>query len=589
MSLRKKFVWAVTVFSIVLTVLSVWLVSHFFQKAMFNEYREKALVMLHAMKAVRAHVGQVVRPKATELAGPEDFIPELQSTSFAANGVFGKIAEEHRCGLSFKTAALKPRNPRNAATKVEEEIIRLLDSMKASGQKPVWEGVRRIDGTDYFLIAVGEENQKGCMQCHSIPEKAPKAMVDRYPVSGDRGYGRIEGRIESAEIVSIAMSSIDLGINKLRTWIVIGFVAALGLLLAAVSFGLKLVFTPLERVTDATQQVADGNLATASASLESMGEGADDVDPPRAAADELVRLVGAVRKMIRNLNGLIGQVQLSGIQVTTSATEIAASASQIEATVAEQATSINEISATSKEISHTSRDLVETMSGVTEVVHEAAALAGEGQDNLSGVASTMQRLVDATRSISARLSNINEKATNIGSIVSTINKVSDQTNLLSLNAAIEAEKAGELGLGFSVVAREIRRLADQTAVSTLDIEQMVKEMQSAVSSGVMEVDKFIDEVRRGVKEVGTISEQLGRIIEQVESVGPRFEIVYDGMRTQSTGAEQISQAMTHLSEAAGQTKESLREFHLATLQLNETVQDLRVEVSNFKVRGRGQS
>jgi len=205
------------------------------------------------------------------------------------------------------------------------------------------------------------------------------------------------------------------------------------------------------------------------------------------------------------------------------------------------------------------------------------------------VASPMQRLVDATRSISARLSNINEKATNIGSIVSTINKVSDQTNLLSLNAAIEAEKAGELGLGFSVVAREIRRLADQTAVSTLDIEQMVKEMQSAVSSGVMEVDKFIDEVRRGVKEVGTISEQLGRIIEQVESVGPRFEIVYDGMRTQSTGAEQISQAMTHLSEAAGQTKESLHEFHLATLQLNETVQDLRVEVSNFKLRGRGQS
>jgi len=464
-----------------------------------------------------------------------------------------------------------------------------LDSMKASGKEPMWEGVRRIDGSDYFLMAVGEENQKGCMQCHSIPENAPKAMVDRYPVSGDRGYGRIEGRIESAEIVSIAMSSIDLGINKLRTWIIIGFVAALGLLLAAVSFGLELVFTPLGRVTDAAQQVADGDLATASASLESMGEGAGGLDPPKAAEDELVRLMGAVRKMIRNLNGLIGQVQQSGIQVTTSATEIASSAGQIEATVAEQATSINEISATSMEISHTSKDLVETMSGVTAVVHQAATLAREGQSNLASVASTMQRLVDATRSISARLSDINEEAANIGGIVSTISKVSDQTNLLSLNAAIEAEKAGEFGLGFSVVAREIRRLADRTVVATFNIEQMVKEMQSAVSSGVMEVDKFIDEIRRGVNEVGSISERLGRIIERVESVSPRFKTVYEAMMAQSTGAEQISQAMTHLSEAAGQTKESLHDFHMATLQLNETAQDLRVEVSNFKVRGKRQS
>jgi methyl-accepting chemotaxis protein len=554
---------------------------------MFNEYREKALVMLHAMKSVRAHVGQVVRPKATEMAGPRDFIPELQSTSFAANGVFAKIPEEYKCGLSFKTAALKPRNPRNGATEVEEDIIKLLDSMKASGKEPVWEGVRKIDGLDYFLIAVGEENQKGCMKCHSTPENAPKAMVDRYPISGDRGYGRIEGRIESAEIVSIPMSSIDVGINKLRTGIIIGFVAALGLLLAAVTFGLKLVFTPLGKVTDAAQQVADGNLATASASLESMREGAGVPEPSKAVEDELVRLVGAVRKMIRNLNGLIGQVQQSGIQVTTSATEIAASAGMIEATVTQQAVSLNEISATSRDISHTSKDLVETMSGVTEAVHQAATLAGEGQNNLASVASTMQRLMDATRSISARLSLINEEATGIGSIVSTISKVSDRTNLLSLNAAIESEKAGEFGLGFSVVAREIRRLADQTAVATLVIEKMVGEMQSAVSSGVMEVDRFIDEIRRGVQEVGSISEQLSRIIEQVESVGPQFETVYEGMMAQSTGAEQISQAMTHLSEAADQTKESLHEFHLATLQLNETVQDLRVEVSKFKVRGRG--
>ncbi len=123
------------------------------------------------------------------------------------------------------------------------------------------------------------------------------------------------------------------------------------------------------------------------------------------------------------------------------------------------------------------------MSGVAQVALETSTLAQEGRGGLAGMESTMRHLMDATGSIASRLEVINEKTNNIGTIVSTITRVADQTNLLSLNASIEAEKAGEYGLGFAVVAREIRRLADQSAVATLDIEQMVKEMQSAVSSG----------------------------------------------------------------------------------------------------------
>ena len=81
----------------------------------------------------------------------------------------------------------------------------------------------------------------------------------------------------------------------------------------------------------------------------------------------------------------------------------------------------------------------------------------------------MRQLAEATTSISAKLGIISEKANNINSIVTTITKVADQTNLLSLNAAIEAEKAREYGLGFAVVAREIRRLADQTASAALGV------------------------------------------------------------------------------------------------------------------------
>src|SRR5207248_11224302 len=136
-----------------------------------------------------------------------------------------------------------------------------------------------------------------------------------------------------------------------------------------------------------------------------------------------------------------------------------------------------------------------------------------------------RQLAESTVSIGSRLAVISERAAGINLVVTTITKVADQTNLLSINAAIEAEKAGEAGLGFLVVAREIRRLADQTAVATLDIERMVKEMQSSVAAGVMEMDKFSEQVRVGVVEVGRISDQLGQIIAAVQVLTERFDQV----------------------------------------------------------------
>ena len=155
--------------------------------------------------------------------------------------------------------------------------------------------------------------------------------------------------------------------------------------------------------------------------------------------------------------------------------------------------------------------------------------------------------------------------------------------MLSLNAAIEAEKAGEYGTGFAVVAREIRRLADQTAVATLDIENMVKDMQSAVSTGVMEMDKFSEEVTRGVDDVRNIGTKLESIIHQVQTLTPQFQDVSNSVEGQSLGAVQISQAMMQLSEASSQTAESLREVNTVISQLNNASQGLHQEIARFKV------
>jgi len=300
--------------------------------------------------------------------------------------------------------------------------------------------------------------------------------------------------------------------------------------------------------------------------------------------DEFGTLAAGFNRMSDELAGLVGQVQQSGVQVNTSVTEIAATAREQQATASEIAATTTEIGATSREITVTSRKLVETMHEVARVADESAMLAAQGQVGLTHMEETMRRVIDAAGSINARLVVLSEKAGNISQVVTTITKVADQTNLLSLNAAIEAEKAGEYGRGFAVVATEIRRLADQTAVATYDIEQMVKEIQSAVAAGVMGMDKFSEEVRRGMQDVQQVGGQLSQVIQQVQALAPRVESVNEGMQAQASGAEQITQALTQLSEAAQQTVDSLRQSGLAIDELNAVAIGLRGGVSRFTLR-----
>jgi methyl-accepting chemotaxis protein WspA len=137
------------------------------------------------------------------------------------------------------------------------------------------------------------------------------------------------------------------------------------------------------------------------------------------------------------------------------------------------------------------------MNEVNGRAHQAADLAGAGRERLGGTGRAMRQPVESTGSISSKLATIREKADNITQVVMTITKVADQTNLLSTNAASEAEKAGEYGRGFLVVAREARRLADQTAVATLGIESRVRLTRGEAPAGTLPTDQSGEEVRPG--------------------------------------------------------------------------------------------
>lgn len=322
-------------------------------------------------------------------------------------------------------------------------------------------------------------------------------------------------------------------------------------------------------VSDVADSIAKGDLTT--------------TVPTSDDDDETGRLLIAINGMTQSLRTLVTRVKQASVELMSTATEFAATSRQQEATVQGFGASTNEIAAAVKEIAATSQELLATMEGLNAVSGQTADLAEAGQSGLSHLDDTMEKLAQAANAMAARLAAIREEAAEITGVVTTISKVADQTNLLSINAAIEAEKAGEQGLGFLVLAREIRRLADQTAVATLDIEQMVKQMQTAVSAGVMEIDRFSEQVRSGVGTVDRVSGQFGQIISQVKTLSERFDTVNHGMRSQSQGARQIGEAMGQMADGARQTSVSLREFNAATESLRDAVTVLKQEIAKFNL------
>ena len=384
-----------------------------------------------------------------------------------------------------------------------------------------------------------------------------------------------EGRMKLNDIITEnknvsdrATAAIDESVLSAKVSMAVSLVIAV---LAAGLCGLLLmraIMAPMQRIVDILETMRDGDLSKR-LNLE--------------RKDEFGAVETGFNDMMTELTALVSQAQRSSVQVTTSVTEIAATSKQQQATATETAATTTEIGATSREIAATSKDLVRTMTEVSTAADQASVAAGSGQQGLARMEETMHSVMGAADLVNAKLAILNEKAGNINQVVVTIVKVADQTNLLSLNAAIEAEKAGEYGRGFAVVATEVRRLADQTAVATYDIEQMVREIQSAVSAGVMGMDKFSEEVRRGMFEVQQVGEQLSQIIHQVQALAPRVLMVNEGMQAQATGAEQINHALVQLGDASSQTVESLRQASFAIDELSQVAVGLRSGVSRFKV------
>jgi methyl-accepting chemotaxis protein WspA len=434
------------------------------------------------------------------------------------------------------------------------------DLMVVSSLKPAVEFFELRDSAYIAAIRAKDLSKaRSVLQQMDKQYEAHRAAIDEVVKLANKSNSDLEARAE----VAIKDATRYLGI------IALGIVGLVVLLAWFASREANQMSARISLAADIAERVAAGDL-TAKV-------------PNTVAQDESGKLLRAIGAMTENLHALVARAKQTSVEIMSSATEFAASSRQQEVTVQAFSTSTTQIASAAKQISGTSADLQHTVESVSATAVKTADLAEEGRAGLKNLDEAMERMGRASTAMAARLAAIREEAEEITGVVATISKVADQTNLLSINAAIEAEKAGEQGLGFLVLAREIRRLADQTAVATLDIASMVRQMQSAVSAGVMEIDRFGEEVRSGTSSVDRVGSRFGQIITSVKSLSERFDSVNEGMRSQAGGARQISDAMEDVIEGARQTGASLREFNAATESLRDAIGGLKTQIAQFKV------
>jgi len=451
---------------------------------------------------------------------------------------------------------------------------------------------KSVIGTTGYLVMV---DQSGMIISHPQKQLILKAesrdlikpIMDRISAGESHFLSAFEGQLKAYYVEKLTTAQLNMedswyiiycrGYDEIMAGI-FSFLTKtfISMLLIAVAVTLlvyfltrNLITKPMAKLTMTANSVADGNLLVR---MDTNG-----------SLNEVGILSRSINNMAESLREQTIKIREAVDTLNATATSIVSASSQQEEAMKGLEGNVAQVGVASTQISATSQELAKTMDGIKNVAEETFRLANAGQESLSGMQNAMQILSKTTNIISEKLSLIHEKAESIDSIIATITKISDQTNLLSLNAAIEAEKAGEYGRGFSVVAKEIGRLANETAFSTLDISEIINEMQASVADGVKEMDHFREGVTHGVQSADDATLQLSQVIAKVAYLSPEFDKVNDGMHFQSLGSRQISEAMADLNQSAVQMTNSLSQFKTVTERLNFAANQLTDTVSRFKV------
>jgi methyl-accepting chemotaxis protein len=353
---------------------------------------------------------------------------------------------------------------------------------------------------------------------------------------------------------------------RMKVWVVIAIAVAIGLFLGYLIE--RSITRPLSAFMHFVELVGKGDL-TARAS--------------DTGNDELGRLAAALNGMAAGLKEVARQTRGVAENLNAATAEILASTQQQAASTAEQAAAVQQASATMAQIAQSGSQISERAGAVASTAEATSTATSVGLESVREANATMESIREQAEIVAENVIALSEKTQAIGEIIATVNDIAEESHLLSLNAAIQAASAGEYGRGFSVVAGEMKNLADQSKQATVQVRSILGDIQKAINTSVMLTEEAVKRVESGRRqsEVAdrTIRELTGNIEESVQA----FQQIVAGSSQQQIGFEQVTQAFRNIGVAAQQTASSTRQSEKAAANLNALAQELRSAVEIYRI------
>jgi methyl-accepting chemotaxis protein len=279
-------------------------------------------------------------------------------------------------------------------------------------------------------------------------------------------------------------------------------------------------------------------------------------------------LLAGERESRARIENLLGNVREATAKLSSASAEILASASQQAAGAREQAAAVSQTVATVDEVTQTADQVAQRAKRVGEAVQRNLESGRTGRKVVEESAAALRAVQEKVESTAENILALAEQAQAIGEITATVTDIAEQTNLLALNAAIEASRAGEQGRGFSVVAGEVRTLADQSKKATAQVRQILGEIQKATSTAVLSTE----EVTKGVASATKVADQAGATIKALhDTLGDAAEAaaqIVASASQQAIGMNQIHQAMKNIDQVTRQTSVGMQQAEQAAQNLN---------------------
>lgn len=287
------------------------------------------------------------------------------------------------------------------------------------------------------------------------------------------------------------------------------------------------------------------------------------VDSP----DEFGVLAKSYNQMLDLIVYLIRQTQESSSRLAQSSNDILSATEQQASGAAEQAASISETTATMEELAATYRQIADNANQVVTMAEASLGSTESGQQAVFNSLAAMEEIKAHSQSSANKILLLGERSQQIGQVLGIINSIADQTKILALNAAIEAARAGEAGKGFSVVAIEIRKLAESVVNSTGEISQIMTEIQSSANELVLATEQEMKQVQNGVDLAHVTGESLEQILEMIEQTTVAAKEISAATQQQKSATEQVVKVMREVAAVAQQTAAGGRQVAATAEQL----------------------